>query len=375
MFAGLAKVARFAPFAQLALLTLSSPARAQPATGLAYEAPAGCPTRLEFFAAVSARGGEFDRADGSGGGDRVVVVSVRKGDHGFGGTVHVRSGQHATDKREVNGPSCNEVVDALAVVTAIELHATTQDLAPVVAASAADKPASTPPYPSAVPRPGSPEPTAAAPPSPDKRLRGSTRIFPPRRESVVVRAGTLRFDLQQSATVYAGAAVGLIPSVLVPRYDLSGVVANFVTTPEGAQRIAGLVFNLRLSALGRATYRSADTTTDAAGFSFGLDICQSPIYDTTGFVLLLCGEYGGGWMALSTKGLDGIETQSKRVGFGTATLGGELQYNLSSIFQVGIKVGGVLGIGQITAERVDGSRIFASSPWSAYVLLGVGVHF
>jgi hypothetical protein len=163
----------------------------------------------------------------------------------------------------------------------------------------------------------------------------------------------------------------------MPRYDLSLLAANFVTTPEGAQRIAGPMFGLHLGVLGKGTYRAhaPDTTTDALGFTFGLDLCQSPLYDSAGFVLLLCSEYGGGLMALTTRGPDGTQIQSKNVGFGTASLSAELQYNLGALFQVGIKVGGGFTIGQLTAERSDGSRIFASSPWSAYALLGVGLHF
>jgi hypothetical protein len=336
----------------------SSLARAESgAANLDYEAPADCPTRTEFLAAVSARGGTFDgpdpdKATGAG---RMLAVSIRKQDDGFAGTFQMRGEPWATNKREISGPSCAAVVDALAVVTAIELHPAEARAAPAASSSTPS--------------------SGAAPASPDLRLRGSTRAFPPRREGVTVGAGTLRFDLQRSSTVYAGATVGLIPATPMPRYDLSLLAANFVTTPEGDQRIAGLVTGLHLGLLGHGTYRSPDTTTDAFGFSFGLAVCQSPHYDTSGFVLLLCSEYGGGLMTLKTKSLDGTPVQSKNVGFGTASAGAELQYNLGALLQVGVKAGGGFSIGQITAERSDGSRIFGSSPWSAYVLAGVGLHF
>ena len=112
-----------------------------------------------------------------------------------------------------------------------------------------------------------------------------------------------------------------------------------------------------------------------AGLSFAMGLCQSPIYDTRGLVLLFCGEYGGGFMNLVTKGADGAQIQSKNAGFGTVSFGAEAQYNLGSIFQVGAKVGGGFNVGQFTAERADGSRIFGSSTWSAYTLLGIGLHF
>ena len=102
-----------------------------------------------------------------------------------------------------------------------------------------------------------------------------------------VGAGTLRFDLQRSVTLTAGAVVGLIPSVVVPDYDLSLVMAPFVTTPEGAQRIPGLVFRLHVGLMFPPTHRSTDTSTDLSGGSFGIGLCQSPHYDLRGGALAL----------------------------------------------------------------------------------------
>ena len=342
------------------LLLFASPTPATAAVALAYNAPAGCPTQEEFVTAVATRGANFD---GAGAVKRTMMVSIHQQDDGFAGAFQVRDDRDATDKREVHGASCGEVVDALAVVTAIALHP-------------AEEAASAPPASFA-------KASEPAPMPPERRLRGSTRWFPPRSESMPVGAGTLRFDLQRSFTAYAGATVGMIPSVVMPRYDLSLGVASFVTTPEGAQRISGPVLQGRISGVGPATYRSADTTTDIAGFSFGFDLCQSPLYDTRAWVVLFCGEWGGGVMNLLTKGADGKQIQSKNVGFGTLNLGAEVQYNVGSLFHIGAKVGGGFSFGQFSAERADGSRIFGSSSgssspalsWSAYALLGAGVHF
>jgi hypothetical protein len=350
---------QFVNTALASLLIFASPAPATTAVALAYEAPAGCPTQQEFLTAVAARGSSFDDV---GRAKRTMMVSIHQQNDGFAGAFQVRDDQATTDKREVRGTSCGEVVDALAVVAAIALRpageAPPAPSAPEAAPAKASEPAPTPP---------------------ELRLRGRTSFFPSRSESVPVGAGTLRFDLQRSFTAYAGATVGMIPSVFMPRYDLSLVVANFVTTPEGVQRISGLVVQARISGLGKATYRSTDTTTDIGGASFGFDLCQSPLYDTRGWVVLFCGEYGGGIMNLLTKGADGKQIQSKDVGFGAVNFGAEAQYNFGSVFHIGAKLGGGFSFGKLSAERADGSRLFGSSSaglsWSAYALLGAGVHF
>ena len=350
-----------APLLLIAVPALSSPALAENPVRLAYEAPQACPGQPDFVAAVAARGGNFDGVESTGR-HRVMVVAIRKEGHGFAGAFQVRDDESASNKREVHGQSCGEVIDALAVVTAIALRSKSAD----VAAESADVAADAAPHAIVIPR---------APPPPEERLRASTRAFPPRTEKVEVGAGTLRFDLQRSVTLSAGVAVGLVRSVVIPRYDLSMVLANFVTTPEGAQRIAGPVLEARLSGFGTATYRSANTTTALDGISFGFGLCQSPLYDTRGLVLLFCGEYGGGLLQMVSKGADGSQIQSKNAGYGTFTLGAEIQYNLGAIFDVGAKLGGGLNVGDVTAERPDGSQIFKSSTFAAYGLLGVGLHF
>jgi hypothetical protein len=357
-----------APLLLIAVLALSSSALAGNPVRLAYEAPEACPAQPAFVAAVAARGGDFAGAQSTGS-RRVMVVAIRKEEHGFAGAFQVRDDETASNKREVHGQSCGDVVDALAVVTAIALRSESADVAADAAPGANVTPRAAPP---AVPAARAETPVGAPP---EERLRGSTRALPPRTEKVQVGAGTLRFDVQRSYTLSVGAAVGLVPSVVLPRYDLSMVLANFVTTPEGAQRIAGPVVQVRLSGFGPATYRSANTTTDLSGISFGFGLCQSPHYDTRGLVLLFCGEYGGGLMRLVSRGADGSQIQAKNAGYGTVTFGADLQYNIGAIFNVAAKVGGGFNVGDVTAERADGSQIFKSSLLSAYGLLGVGLHF
>jgi hypothetical protein len=361
-------LALLAPLIPVLALALSSPARAGATVRLAYEAPEGCPAQPDFVAAVAARGGEFDGTP-SAASHSMMVVAIRKDGTGFAGAFQLRDDQTASDKREVYGQSCAEVVDALAVVTAIALRSNVADLA----APGAD--VTPPPAP-----PGPPQSRAEAPAKPPvpRRLRARTAYFPSRTQEVEVGAGTLRFDRQQSYVVAAGAAVGMVPSVVLPRYDLALVTANFVTAPDGTQRIDGAIVKARLTLFDQGTYRSADTATTIYGASFAFGICSSPLYDTRGLVLLFCGEYGGGFLNLLTKGTDGAQIQSKNAGFGTIALDAEIQYNLGSTFVIEANVGGVGLIGNFTAERADGSSIFGTSSgtWhtSAYGLLGIGFH-
>jgi hypothetical protein len=360
--------ALFLPAALFLAALSPSPPPAGASARLAYEAPNGCPTEPEFRAAVSARGADIAPGGSTRGAAPVLAVTIRRRSGGFGGAFQVRDRRGTTDERVVNGRSCDDVVDALALVTAIALAAE-----PSAAAEAAA------PTPAAAPAPAAPaavEPLPpAAPPAPPDRLRGTTRIGPPRTETIKVGAGPLRFDLSRSAMFYGGATTGLVPNVVLPRYSLVLTMANFVTTPEGLQRITGLVYQAHVDFLVNGTYDSPDTRTKITGGIFGVDMCQSPHYDSKGLVLLLCGEYGGGLMTLETKGLDGATMPTKNAGFGVLSAVADVQYSFGGRFIVGGRLAGNYMFGDVTAERADGSRIFTSSHWSAYAMLGVGIRY
>jgi hypothetical protein len=353
----------------VALLAVSVPAQAAPAVTLAYDAPAGCPSESEFVAAVTARGADFDAARATPVA-QVMVVSISRAQDGFAGAFQVRDAREATNKREVRGASCREVADALAVVTAIALQGGAGEGGEAQAA-----PTSLPPRMAEAPPRPDPAPASPPPLQPSKRLRGRTRIGYANPESVTVPAGTVRFEGAFTWDAYAGAAVGIIPSLVLPQYGIAGIVANFVTTPDGAQRIAGIVLRTHVGLMGPGTYKSSNAKTDVFGGAFGIDLCQSPRYDTGGLVLLLCVGYAGGFMDLNTTGLGGTSIQTKTAGFGEASLSGEIQYYLGAGFHVAARLGGGFSIGQLTAEGADGSRIFASQPWSGDFMLGVGRRF
>lgn len=343
------------------LLAVAVPARATPAVKLAYDAPEGCPSEEDFVAAVTARGADLNVPQGTPVAE-VMVISISRTENGFAGAFQMRDGGEATNKREVRGASCGEVADALAVVTAIALQGGAGD---------GEAPAS--PLPVAVDSPSSPSSAPAAAPSPPAtaRLRARTHWRPP--TSVTVPAGTVRFDMGGTIGANVGVTVGLIPSLVLPQYEFSTIVAPFVTTPDGAQRIHGVITKLDGGIWGPATYRAADTKTDIWGVYANWNVCLSPTYDTEGLVMLFCLGGGGGELVMNTS--DGMSTNQQYVGFARAQLSGGLQYYLGAGFHVGAELRGEANVGQIAAESPGGSRVFSSSPtYSAEFLLGVGFH-
>ncbi|HLK90150.1 MAG TPA: hypothetical protein VKZ18_09665 [Polyangia bacterium] len=343
------------------LVALASSGLAQAAVGLAYEAPDGCPTQREFVDAVAARDAHFDGA-GPSGAPRVMVVAIRPRGDGFAGVFQVRDGDTATNKREVQGGTCAEVVDALAVVTAIALR---PDSAPEAAA----------PPPVAAPAPPA---EAHAAPAPDAPLRGAT-FRRHAHESVTVPAGTVRFDLARTVDLYGGFMVGAAPSTVVPRFDLVLDIANFVTTPDGAQRMMNVVIRSHLSVFGPGSYDAPGTKTDILGYGAMFGFCMSPHYDSAGLIFLICAEAGAGSVSLRTAATGGASIQSKFTNFGVLALNLEAKYALTSRFEVAVKLGGEAypGAGSPgwSAEDASGKQIFAASGFSASLSLGIGTRF
>ena len=98
-----------------------APANARAAERLHYRAPAGCPTQAEFVVSVAERGGRFEsrapEAEQSS-----FDVAVEQREDGFHAELTTRSGGRSSKPREVQAPTCAQVVDALAAVTAIALN-------------------------------------------------------------------------------------------------------------------------------------------------------------------------------------------------------------------------------------------------------------
>jgi hypothetical protein len=129
--------ARVAASALLASLVTAS-ASAQTGDAIEYSADAACPQRESFMADVRAR---TDRLSSPPHGQAVVVYRVRaettpRGAHG---RLDVVDASGATSSRDVEGVTCNDVVDALALVLALAVdpNASTAPLASIAPPAAA----------------------------------------------------------------------------------------------------------------------------------------------------------------------------------------------------------------------------------------------
>ena len=333
-------------------------AHAREPVDLRYEAPSGCPTQADFVTAVESRGGQFTpKARGEGA--RALVVSIRRQGSAFTGSLQVSRFDGVSGAREVQGATCQEVVDALAVVAAIDLRPA-QDATPA---------AVTPPKPEA------PAVVAAGPTS--KRVEGFNGRSTWGPDEVPVSAGTLHFKPLISFTLSGGVQLGPIPNLVLPRYDGVFRFANVVTTPDGRQRLNGPILRARAILLGPPfpSFQSGDTKVEfGSGIALGLGACWSPHYDTKGLVLLGCGEFSYGQAGFTTQKSDGTRTPTGVVGFGTVGPAIDVEYNLGKRFHVGVQAGADVMI-QATVRRDDGSRIFDTTWWSVHGALGLGMHF
>jgi hypothetical protein len=339
-----------------------SRARAADRVALSYETAAGCPSESDFKAAVEGRGGHF-AGPGAPGAAQALRVAIAQDATGFHGTLQATNEDATSALREVHGTTCQEVVDALSVVSATALNPEAE------ANSSAGAPKATVPAAATIRTP-EPEPTTTA--FSEGRVRATKELV---NAQVAVEKGTLRFDYARAITASAGAQFGLVPGTVMPRYELSLSAASLVTTPGGNSYMHGVIPRVTLSYLGESSYKTDDTNSELRGFEFAAAMCWSPIYDTRGLVALFCAHYGAGFMHIRTKNAEGAEIQNKTSGLGFAGLGIEAQYNLGSLLHIGLKLGGDVMVDSFSAERPDGSRIFESGRFTGYGTLGLGIHF
>jgi hypothetical protein len=319
-----------------------------------------------------ARGGSFERSDAAS--PPAMGIDIRADGKGFTGTLEVRTPAGESATRRVQADDCTEVVDGLAVVTSIALRedttTTTTTTPPNTDDSAA--PQETPgAAPSAAPTPPAPSHTVTAPA--DSRLRTVGQWDS--QKSVPVSTGELGINRAISLTLSGGAVFGAVPNLIIPRYDLTFSLANFITTPAAQKYLIGSVPQVRVSLFGKTTLRSGGFETALSGFKAGAGSCASFWHDLEGLVVLGCADFSVGMMQVETTDATGAVTQSKSVGLGSAGIELTTRYNFGRHIHASFTLGGEAWMGELTAERPDGSRIFDSRLVSGHASLGLGVNF
>lgn len=198
-----------------AVIVRTTPCKAEADAWFAYQAPPVCASRAEFLTAVGARGVSVAGPAAA----RTMEISIRQADDGFVGSFRIRERDAVSGERELRAAACNDVTNGLAIVTAIALGA--DPSAPPPAA-----PLSTPPA------------RAAPAPVQEYWLQKNADVFT---ANIEVPAGTLRFQSLLTTTLTGGVVVGQIPSLVLPRYDLTLFRANFATTPNALTYLVGPV--------------------------------------------------------------------------------------------------------------------------------------
>ncbi len=148
---------------------------------VSFEAPAGCPAADAFVAKVGERGGRAARVVKEPDARKARYrVRVARSGRGFRGTLSIVDGA-GWNERAVDGGTCVEVVDALALVTAMALEAPPE---PEASASApASAPEAAPASASVAPAASS-APAASAAPSTGPEDGGAARLPPPTKRGV-----------------------------------------------------------------------------------------------------------------------------------------------------------------------------------------------
>jgi hypothetical protein len=351
---------------------LAPRARAETRAALIYHVPAGCPPEPEFVSSVRARGGRFEGVAPEARA-RSLEVTVRSGTQGFEGSLQVEDATGASAVREVHAAECSEVVKGLAVVAAIALGGEPSNEAPADAPAVEPSEASTPALVSPKPVPPAHGRRELDPRKAEQkpRLRGNSFD---RVDTVEVERGKMRFDRAHTYTLAGGVQFGLVPVVL-PRVEFTVGTANFVTPPSGSSYLVGPILQVEWDFFGPGTFRTGDFSTDIWGSHVAVLVCSAFIYDAEAFSLSACGEFGGGYLRLNTRGASTAATVSKNTGFGATGLALDAMYAIGGVFHVGFRVGGQLQFGPITAERPDGTELFKSSIFGGYATLGLGLHF
>jgi hypothetical protein len=321
------------------------------AGSLRYDAPEGCPSKTDFVRAVAARGADF----GPGTGQRRFEVAIAPDREGYAGRFRVARHRDASSAREVHGSTCFEVMDGLAVITAIALQSSTPDESTSTALSSLPPPA-----------------VVEAEPSTASEKGASTRV--PRVRDDRDAPGTLQLGPAFALTAFGGLSLGLVPSTPMPRYELSFTWAAL--EQRGNQgRLLGPVMRLALSLHGDVTYDTSSASTSLGAQSLTAGPCYAPIHDARGFALLTCLELTAGMIGASSVDRETKQKHMETFAFGSVGGALEAEYNLGRHFHLALRAGASALIAPIVVEASDGHELFRSSRYTAYATVGLGGHF
>lgn len=345
-------LAAFGGFAALA--SFSHLARAS-ATQLTYQAPEGCPNGSEFLAALKQRGVEAQFAAAP----HTLVVSIERTGSGFTGRLKVEDEQGPTQAREASASTCAEVADAMAAVGALILAPPPAETENAASSETSDATLNTPSKatPSVaepnVNQPSAPKPSEQPADTAPQAFRGASMMGSDSRHwKRDVSAGTVHYDLQTALSLNAGATLGLLPGVWVPRFDLTAVTAPFLTLPGGEQSLVGVMPRVRVGILGPVSTDISGQRVALWGFDFQMGLCFSPHYDSNGWVLYGCAEYGGSMFTIDIG--SGEDRSTIESGYANVGLDFTAQYNFTSWFNAGLRVGSQVFAGRKEIPLGDG---------------------
>lgn len=382
--------------ALMLLLSVPSLARANPER-LLYAHQTSCPDRTAFVAALSERGANLATLDeqttlsvavSQVGGEFVGSLSVSGGsaldsdksgrtDDGGARTMNEGAGAPAIEPKFVRGASCEEVVDALAAMTALAISSRPKSTeAPASQLTAESQPTVKPTPKKRVRDEARPEAILPTPPPTVFRHRqrpmwGEKR--PEHRARFDAPAGTTYVTDLLSLTLSGGAAYGLIPNTLVPQLDLEFAKASFVTVPSARQTLVSLT-TFRIGWFGPVDFARRPTVgMELMGLEFAGGACSSPTFASDGWVVRVCGELGGG-VAYTKPYIpdDGTYLGARYWPFALVSTSVTTEYHMTSLMHVALTLGHETRYIDYKTEVISGTKL---GMFSGFARAGVGINW
>jgi hypothetical protein len=331
-----------------ALTTLAATGTAAADPNWSYAAPAECPAQAAFADAVAKRGASLNELGG-----RTLTIALAGEGAQYIGTLKLKHETEPETERKVQGATCEEVADALAVVTAITIRGS-EGVEPGVAV-----------------------------PAKKSKVDASRMIATDDMLNKTLKIGSedIKFSSQINATAYLGQMITSFASPL-SKFELQLSFARFVSLPDGQTVRTGPILRTSVSflkSLGEGLQADQTTSdngskTSTVGFLADISVCGSPKYDTKGFVLLGCAGFGAGVISFKTQGPN-ARPAAEIQPLALASIGAEVKYNFTEHFHVAGKFDLGLALGSPRATRIDGSAFANSGPVVGSISLGLGVSF